>query len=133
MFLLLLINDTARMKDINITVEGVDADTEDSNPLKIFEEISNELKENLLLEKHISLNQESRRSGGDGRGREGNVWGWNNNKQASGMEGSAKDFRLARREKFREEQKLLEEHNEAHEREEREKNRERIKKAKRDA
>jgi len=125
--------DTTSMKDLHMPNEGVDADVEDSNnPLKIFEEISNELKENLLLEKHIALNQESRRGGSVVRGREGNVWGWNNNTQASGVEGSAKDFRLARREKFREEQKLLEEHNEAHEREEREKKRERIKNAKRE-
>jgi len=124
--------DTILMKDLNIREEGVDADTEGSNPLKIFEEISNELKENLLLEKHIALNQDVIKVVSDGRGREGSVWGRNNNKQLSGMEGSAKDFRLARREKFREEQKLLEEHNEVYEREEREKKRERIKKVKRE-
>merc|ERR1719233_2703058 len=69
------------------------------------------------------------------RGRDKNVCSWNASLDVK-VEGSAKDFRLARREKFRverEEQRILEEENEAIARKEREDRREKMKKAKKES
>merc|ERR1712083_610111 len=112
------------------TTEELEDEDNYENPLQMFEEISRELKENLLLEKHIALNkQEHTRT--SSRGRDRNVCSWNACLDVK-VEGSAKDFRLARREKFREEQRerKLEDENEAIARKEREERREKMKKAK---
>merc|ERR1711936_811436 len=89
-----------------------------------------ELKENLLLEKHIALNKQNTRIGS--RGREKNVVSWNDTLDVK-VGGSAKDFRLARREKFLEEQRMLEDENEAIARKEREDRRQKMKKAKKES
>merc|ERR1719430_2992144 len=61
-----------------------------------------------------------------------NVGSWNDTLDVK-VGGSAKDFRLARREKFLEEQRMLEDENEAMARKEREDRRQKIKKAKKES
>merc|ERR1719431_1096758 len=121
-------NETPSMMD-TFTTEDLEDDNYE-NPLQMFEEISRELKENLLLEKHIALNKQHARN--VSRGREKNVCSWNASQDVK-IEGSGKDFRLARREKFREEQRILEDENEAIARKGREDRREKMKKTKKEA
>ena len=78
-------------------------DKEETRPLKFLEDIADELNENLRLEKLFTLSQETRRKSSGVRSTEVDLLGLNNNKFLGGFEGSAKDFRVARREKFREE------------------------------
>merc|ERR1712179_145739 len=122
-------NETPSMIDTFTTEDSGDDDNYE-NPLLMFEEISRELKENLLLEKHIALNKQNTRIGS--RGREKNVGGWNDTLDVK-VGGSAKDFRLARREKFLEEQRMLEDENEAIARKEREDRRLKMNKAKKES
>jgi len=122
-------NETPSMMN-TFTTEELEDDDNYENPLQMFEEISRELKENLLLEKHIAVNKQHARNGS--RGRDKNVCSWNAGKDVK-IEGSAKDFRLARREKFREEQRILEDENEAIARKERDDRREKMKKEKRES
>merc|ERR1712083_329538 len=123
-------NETPSMIDTFKTEELEDEDNYE-NPLQMFEEISRELKENLLLEKQIAMNKQGHTRNGS-RGRDRNVCSWNASLDVK-VEGSAKDFRLARREKFREEQRILEDEREAIARKEREDRREKMKKAKKES
>jgi len=103
----------------------------ETHPLKILEDIADELNQNLRIEKVSTQSQEPRKPSIRVRSTEVGLLGVNNNKIVGGFEGSAKDFRVARREKYREEQKQLES-NEFKKRKDREDVKERLKKVKRE-
>jgi len=119
-------SDTFASEDVTESKDG----EEMKDPLQIFEDINRELKESLALEKHRAMNSKLKNLGMEVGSRERIIRGSNVFK--CGVEGptTAKEFKLARMEKFQEEKRMLEDEHEAQERRDRELSRERAKKAK---